>query len=1033
MPMSRARHVDLGRSRGLLPLAVLALVACGPSGATADAGVDAGRPNTGRAVGSPCTESSQCDSPSSPECLDQIKPLATLAGVPAELAELGLVFPDGYCSSTLNCGSDADCGMKGACYRPFRDVTAATLRELEPPLGVSEGTLDFLPAYGLCMRTCTMAADCEVGQLCQAPMSEFVSLVPGSINDTPYCVPDPSCAAGGCTAGPCSPNPCQNAGTCTVSGTTFTCECAEGWSGATCETQTIIPDRKIGQTCSSDAQCDVPGAARCMTEMHPLMTVLPPTDFLANIGLDFDHGYCSNQPNCASNIECGAHGKCLAPFRNVTDETLRELEVSFDPDLATGALDFLASYGVCLRSCTDGFECFADQACQLVMPDFIAQVPGSVNTQAFCVPHDDCAFCNSHADCIVDADDNGTCVCGPGYTGNGLTCSPTGAGACAANPCTNGGVCTDGTDNEYTCACPTGYTGTNCQIAAACTPNPCQNGGTCDPTGATTYECTCPSGYSGDDCEIFSMCPTLTAPANGNLTVSSYLPDGTAQYECDTGFMLSGNASRTCQGNGAWSGSNPSCLAVSNPCSATPCQHGGACTPGSGSNYTCSCTGTGYSGPNCATAVDCGSLGSLANGSIVTAPASSTTFGTTATYACAGGFTLNGNATRSCQANGAWSGTAPTCMMQTANPCAPNPCLNAGVCTANGSNFSCACASGYSGTTCQTPFDCGALVGPTNGSVTAAASTLGSTATYACNSNYTLSGAATRTCQPTGWSGSAPTCVASSCGAHTDVIYRMTGTFSIRGTTFGIGNQEFPGLTNNASTPTFASTTNTTPFTGSATGGTFTRGFARLRFTNNAAGEPVAGTVRLVEWYMPLEFTQTNGATLYANNDHSLGILSNPGALANCGGGNAACMSHAPTVNRTCAANASATVTGNTLNWGTCTPAWTGANAWSYASSARSAAGAGCGIGYVQYGNNTTSSGLVPASGKGDAFQVYNQQFAKITFSGTNYLTATWSMAEIQIPNGTGQSNTWLIITNATPVGTDCGSTPGVDLVCNVQ
>jgi hypothetical protein len=100
---------------------------------------------------------------------------------------------------------------------------------------------------------------------------------------------------------------------------------------------------------------------------------------------------------------------------------------------------------------------------------------------------------------------------------------------------------------------------------------------------------------------------------------------------------------------------------------------------------------------------------------------------------------------------------------------------------------------------------------------------------------------------------------------------------------------------------------------------------------------------------------------------------------------------------------------------------------------ARNAMGAGCASDYLQFGNNRTSSGLVPASGKGDAYQVYNQQLSTITFSSTNYATATWSMANYQIPNGTEQSNTWVTITNATPVATDCGSTPGTDLVCNLQ
>jgi len=813
----------------------LALAACAATNDTPvpDAGGD--HPNPGKPVGSACAANLECESPTTPECLKELKPLAALAGVPAELAKLGLTFPMGYCSSTLNCVSDAGCGAKGSCYRPFRDVTAATLRDLEPPLGVSMGTLDFLPALGVCLRNCSAPSECEVGQLCEPPMASFVSLVPGSINDKKYCVPDPACPAGGCTAGPCSPNPCQNNGTCAVSGTTYTCTCGNGYTGMNCETQSIVPDRAIGQSCTSDAQCDVRGTPRCMAEIHPLEGVLPPTEFLATIGLDFPRGYCSNQPNCASNIECGPHGRCLAPFRNVTDQTLRDLEHTFDPPLATGKLDFLGGYGVCLRSCTDSLECFADQACKLVMADFISQVPGSVNTQQFCVPHEDCRYCNSHAHCSVDASDNGTCVCNAGYTGSGLVCTATGNPACASNPCVNGGTCTDGPDNSYTCACPSGYSGSNCQIAAACTPNPCENGGTCAPTSATTHECTCPAGYSGNNCQTVTMCPTLNPPQNGNLTVSSYLPNGTAQYECDTGFVLSGNASRTCGGNGQWSGSNPTCTAVANPCASAPCQHGGVCTPGSGSSFTCSCTGTGYSGSTCATPVDCGTLGTLTNGSISTSPSSSTTFGTTATYACNSGFTLSGNASRSCQASGSWSGSAPTCMPNTTNPCQPNPCLNSGVCSANGSSYTCACTAGFSGNNCQTPFDCGALSAPANGTVTAATTTFGASATYACNANFTLSGSATRSCQASGWSGVAPTCVASTCGMFTDVIYRVTATFSIRGTTFGIGDQTFTGLTNNATTPAFASTSNTTPFTG---GGTFTRGFVRLRFANDAAGHP---------------------------------------------------------------------------------------------------------------------------------------------------------------------------------------------------
>ena len=56
--------------------------------------------------------------------------------------------------------------------------------------------------------------------------------------------------------------------------------------------------------------------------------------------------------------------------------------------------------------------------------------------------------------------------------------------------------------------------------------------------------------------------------------------------------------------------------------------------------------------------------------------------------------------------------------------------------------------------------NCGTLTNSTNGQVSyTAGTTFGQTATYSCNTGYTLVGGSTRTCQSTGvWSGSTPTC-----------------------------------------------------------------------------------------------------------------------------------------------------------------------------------------------------------------------------------------------------------------------------------
>ena len=59
------------------------------------------------------------------------------------------------------------------------------------------------------------------------------------------------------------------------------------------------------------------------------------------------------------------------------------------------------------------------------------------------------------------------------------------------------------------------------------------------------------------------------------------------------------------------------------------------------------------------TAVDCSNLTDPANGSVN--HTAGTGLGHTATYSCNTGYNLVGESTRTCQATGNWSGSAPTC------------------------------------------------------------------------------------------------------------------------------------------------------------------------------------------------------------------------------------------------------------------------------------------------------------------------------------------------------------------------------------
>ncbi len=54
-------------------------------------------------------------------------------------------------------------------------------------------------------------------------------------------------------------------------------------------------------------------------------------------------------------------------------------------------------------------------------------------------------------------------------------------------------------------------------------------------------------------------CPVLRNPANGNVDYTSNVYPSEAGYHCNLGYTLNGPSSRTCQSNGKWTGSQPSC------------------------------------------------------------------------------------------------------------------------------------------------------------------------------------------------------------------------------------------------------------------------------------------------------------------------------------------------------------------------------------------------------------------------------------------------------------------------------------------
>ncbi|XP_063413802.1 CUB and sushi domain-containing protein 3-like isoform X18 [Mytilus trossulus] len=266
-------------------------------------------------------------------------------------------------------------------------------------------------------------------------------------------------------------------------------------------------------------------------------------------------------------------------------------------------------------------------------------------------------------------------------------------------------------------------------------------------SGDLTRQCQDDKAWSGSPpvCEIVS-CPDL-APVNfATITAETGKNyQDTITYACNRGYELkSGDLTRQCQDDKAWSGNPPVCEVVSCP-DLAPVNFA-TITAETGKNYqdhiTYACN-KGYelksgdltrqcqddkawsgSPPFCEI-VSCPDL-ALVNFATITAETGKNYQGTI-TYACNRGYELkSGNLIRQCQDDKAWSGSPPVCEVVS---CPDLALVNFATITAEtGKNYQ-------------------------------------GTITYACNRGYELkSGDLTRQCQDDkAWSGNPPVCEVVSC------------------------------------------------------------------------------------------------------------------------------------------------------------------------------------------------------------------------------------------------------------------------------
>ncbi|XP_065180052.1 uncharacterized protein LOC135810490 [Sycon ciliatum] len=207
------------------------------------------------------------------------------------------------------------------------------------------------------------------------------------------------------------------------------------------------------------------------------------------------------------------------------------------------------------------------------------------------------------------------------------------------------------TVGSYVCGCFAGFilNGTT-----DCTPLlPCRNGGGCEQLcsqdAAFTPVCSCRAGYEVDAllpilCDDIDECNSSpTSPCDG-LCVNT---DGSFQCACQDGYNLAVDQV-TCQDIDECIGSDPVCSGDM------------LCTNTRGS-YQCSCQ-TGYhfdqSSQSCQ-AVSCGQPPVATHGVI---SGTEYTYGETVVHSCDVGYTLSGDQTTQCLESGQWSlAVSPTC------------------------------------------------------------------------------------------------------------------------------------------------------------------------------------------------------------------------------------------------------------------------------------------------------------------------------------------------------------------------------------
>ncbi|XP_052803968.1 uncharacterized protein LOC128234050 isoform X2 [Mya arenaria] len=426
----------------------------------------------------------------------------------------------------------------------------------------------------------------------------------------------------------------------------FECVCNQTGFKLDADATTCIecPQGEYGPNCTESCACIDANTDRC-----------DPIDGTCNC----KSGY--NQTDCSNDINECEDGSVVCP----TNSECSNMPGSYNCNCKSGYLK--TAVGQC-QECSKGKfgeNCAQTCACNMTNTDSCDKVTGNCQ----CKPVWNGTSCNEDVDecnmgspgpCAVKKNTtcNNTygsyeCNCVSGYQEDATGCVD-------INEClTQSGLCNQdcvNTPGLYTCVCSPGFSGdgetctlVTCNVSNV--PNAIANQSVVDVNNSVTYECNATYNHQAGDLTRWCLANgTLngTEPVCSVVTCNvSNVPNAIANqsvidinksvtYECNATYNhQAGDLTRWCLANGTLNGTEPVCSDQTS--TATP-------TSSTTKSPVTICT-----------------VPSIAYASSVPPHPHTVAIDVAVTFACDGGYELSGDATISCQADGSFNGTHPTC------------------------------------------------------------------------------------------------------------------------------------------------------------------------------------------------------------------------------------------------------------------------------------------------------------------------------------------------------------------------------------